>query len=285
MNVEHVKFRCSRLGDLMTEAKGNITEIQLKEIDELVIKSKAKPLTPTQGARLDELIAKRDRPPILGDTCTNYLTEVYLNLRYGRKKDVTTRAMTKGIQVEEDSITLYSRFKKMPFFKNEDRFSNDIITGTPDCVKGRVIDLKSSWDIFTFFQTTRQDLNKKYDWQLQGYLELMDPEVRKEPAALAYCLVDTPETMIQDAKRRLQWQMGLIDADINQDYVDACAEIDRLGHYTDIPMEERVNELEVPYDPAKIVALRARAKQARQWMAATWPDFFDITKDNKHANA
>ncbi len=285
MNVEEVKFRCSRLGDLMTDAKGSITEIQLKEINELVIKSTTKPLTPTQGARLDELIAKRDGPIRLSDTCTNYLTEIYINLKFGRKKDVTSRAMTKGIQVEEDSITLYSRVKKMPFFKNEDRFSNDIITGTPDCVKGQVLDLKSSWDIFTFFNTTRADLNKKYEWQLTGYLELMPPEVRKLPAILAYCLVDTPEVMVQDAKRKLQWQMGLIDADINPDYIEACAEIDRLSHYTDIPMDERVNELLVHYDPAKIVALQDRARVARLWMKATWPDFFDISKNNKHADA
>jgi hypothetical protein len=263
----------------MTDAKGSITEIRLKEIDTLVEKARTpKGLTAIQGARLDELVAKRDAPPKLSDTCTKYLVELYVLHKYGRRKEVESRAMNKGIQVEEDSITLYSRYKKLPFFKNETNLVDEFFTGTPDNITDRIKDVKSSWDIFTFFNTTRVELCKKYDYQLRVYMRL----AKLPEADLAYCLVDTPEPMLMDMKRRLQWKMGLIDADINQDYVDACMDLDRLARYDDIPIEERVNEISITRDLAIEDDMVARAKQCRNWMAATWPEFFDVSKDNQH---
>ena len=142
----------------------------------------------------------------LSETCKTYLTEVYVNERFKRRKEISNRYIEKGLAVEEDSITLYSRVKKVPFFKNEQRFSNDYIIGTPDHVGEFVLDIKSSWDIFTFTNTTREDLNKNYYWQLQGYMALTG----KREARLAYCLVDTPDQLIEDEKRKLAWKMGLI---------------------------------------------------------------------------
>lgn len=284
MNVKDVRFRASRWGDCMTEARGEgITEKQLQTIDELVAKARGpKGLTAAQGAELDRLIAKRDKPPSLSDTCTKYLVEVYLLYRYGRKKDFTSRAIQKGLQVEEDSMTLYSLIKGRPFFKNTERFQDDYFTGCPDenhPSSPDVKDLKSSWDLFTFTATTRDDLNKKYEYQGRVYMRL----VNKDLFNLAYCLVNTPEPMIQDAKRSLSYRMNLISQDsTDPDYIEACAEIDRLGRYDDIPMKERLNEITVTRDPVIDAAMVKRAIQCQEWLASTFPDFFDPSKDNRH---
>lgn len=231
MDANKVLFRCSQLGTLMTK--------------------------PRSGSGLSE-------------TAKTYLTEVYVNARYNRKKEVTNRYMEKGLKVEEDSITLYSRVKKVPFFKNEQRFANDYIVGTPDHVGDFVLDIKSSWDIFTFTNTFQDDLNKKYYWQLQGYMWLTG----KQEARLAYCLVNTPDTMIEDAKRKLAWQMGLIDPSVNPEYIKACEEIDRNSIYDDILMKDRVNEIVIPFDQLAIEALQNKIIDCRNHLKETWPAFF-----------
>jgi len=233
MNVKDI-FRCSALGKLMTEP--------------------------------------RSKSETLSETTKTYLAEVYVNARYGRKKEITSRYIEKGLRVEEDSITLYSRVKKVPFFKNEQRFTNKYLAGTPDYVKDFVLDVKSSWDIFTFFNTTSKDLNKAYYWQLQGYMALTG----LKEARLAYCLVNTPDTMIEDEKRKLGWKMGLIDASVNPDYVKACEQIDRLSVYDDIPMEERLNEIVVPFDQLAIESLYNRIIECRRYLAERWPEFFRV---------
>lgn len=231
MDANKVLFRCSQLGTLMTNP--------------------------------------RSKSETLSETTKNYLTEVYVNTRFGRKKEITNRYIEKGLKVEEDSITLYSRVKRVPFFKNEEHFLNEYIMGTPDHVGEFVLDIKSSWDIFTFTNTLSDELNKKYFWQLQGYMWLTG----KKEARLAYCLVNTPDTMIEDAKRKLAWQMGIIDPSINPDYIKACEEIDRLSIYDDIPMKERVNEIIVPFDPMAIEALQSKIIDCRNYMKETWTFF------------
>jgi len=273
MNINQVEFRCSKLGLIMTDPKdGKITELQLEKIDELVIKSRTKQLTPNQAAELDRLIAKRDTPPPLSDTCTKYLAELYVTLKYGRTKEITNRYMEKGLMVEEDAITLYSLVKGRPFFKNEETFRNGFIKGTPDENNPKdpdVKDVKSSWDIFTFMATTTAGLNKTYEWQLRGYMWLTG----KPLGRLAYVLIDTPETLVNDIKRKLLWQMG-VTTELDPLYLEACAELERVHTFGDIPNQERINEIEIPHSDKKQQELKARIIQCRNWMVQTWPDFF-----------
>lgn len=276
MNVNEVRFRCSKSGCLMTESRtGAITDKQLEAIADLQAKSKTdKGITDKQAEELKRLVHKRDNPE-LSQTTKDYLAEVYIGLRYGRRKVATTKYMEKGLQVEEDSITLYSRVKRIMLKKNEIRFHNEYIEGTPDNVEEEVLDVKSCWDIFTFFKTTRTELVKEYYWQLQCYMELTG----RKGSNLAYCLVNTPDPLIQDEKRKLSWKMGGIDSEMNPDYVKACEEIDLLSIYDDIPLAERLNEIKVPFDQAAIDKLYARIRQCREYMAATWPDFFPATEN------
>ncbi len=275
MKISEVKFRCSSLGKILTEERGSvITEKQLARLNELVEKSLTKALPPGQGKELDELIAKRDAPISLGATCVTYLHELYINLRFGRKKDITTRAIDKGLKVEEDSFTLYSLLKKKAFFKNEKHYNEDPdIMGTPDEVNDQdddVKDIKSSWSIFTFFATMLTKLKAMYFWQLQGYMIL----TRRKKAKLVYCLTDTPEQMLNDEKWWLARKMGVIDSLMDDDYIKACEEIDRLGIYTDIPLEERIHEIEIPFEESAETKIRARVKECRIYMLETWPKFF-----------
>lgn len=273
MDVNKVKFRCSQLGLIMTDPRGGsgLTDKQQEELQKL---SKLDKLTDNQQEKLDYLLDKQANPR-LSETCARYLSELYVNLRYGRKKDITNKYIEKGLAVEEDSLTVYSRVHKLPFFKNQDQFEDDYITGTPDQIGAEdVLDIKSSWDIFTFFNTLKEDLNEKYYWQLQGYMSLTG----RRSGRLAYCLVNTPDSLVNDEKRRAAWRMGLIDADASPLYKAVCEEIEKLSVYDDIPLKERVNEIKIPYDALAIERLHLRIDQCRKYMAGTWPEFFR-TKD------
>ena len=228
MEVNKMLFRCSSLGHLMTESR-----------------SKSDPIS---------------------ETTKTHLIDKFVSWKYGRQTDISNRYVIKGLTVEEDSLTLYSQYKKKFLKKNEEQISNDFISGTPDHYEGEEIlkanlitDIKSSWDIFTFFRS-KAKLNKMYYWQMQGYMALTGAK----KATLAYCLVDTPDVMIQDEKRKLMWRMGLIDD--SKEYLEACKEIDKLSVYTDIPIKVRVHEIHIETNDMEIERLYERIKYCREWI-------------------
>jgi len=210
---------------------------------------------------LDYLISRRDAPPYLSDSCITHLADVFVAKKYGRRTELENKYIIKGLMVEEDSMTLYSRYKKRMFTKNEERLKNEWIIGTPDVIKEHVVDIKSSWDIFTFFRTGIKKLNKAYYWQMQGYMALTGAK----SATLAYCLTDTPSVLIEDSKRRLLWKMG-VATELDQDYLDACKKIDKLSLYNDIPLEERIIEIEIERNDADIERLYKKVVVCRNYM-------------------
>lgn len=272
MNANQILFRCSKLGLIMTDAKSSLTEKQAVRLDDLFAKSE---LTKKQKEELERLIFKRDHPG-LSETCKAHLVEVFVYHKYGRKKEVESRYTKKGLMVEEDALTLYSRYKKNElYFKNTKRFTNKFITGEPDITIGDegiviidgegnikiVKDIKCSWDIFTFFETSYSSLNKIYYWQQQGYMDLLGAQY----SVLAYCLINTPDVLINDEKRRLQFKMGVID-DVNETYIEACAELEKNMRYDDIPIEERVLELPIERNETDIKRIHERVEECRKYM-------------------
>ena len=232
----NILFRCSKLGAIMTDPK-------------------------SKGETLSE-------------TCKTYLREVYINRKYGRYKDFTSDAIKKGLETEEAALTLFSIQKMRQFNKNEKHLRNDYIMGTPDSYEGetienatKIIDIKSAWDLFTFHDAKHEKVNKGYYWQMQGYMWLTGAKV----ATLVYCLINTPDTLIQDQKRRLGWNMGLIDNEASQEYMDACEKIDRNSIFDDIPNSERIFEIDIERNEADIERLIERIELCRKYLIENYP--------------
>jgi hypothetical protein len=142
------------------------------------------------------LVDPRSKSDPLSETTKTYLKEIWIWEMFGRKKLIATKYMDKGIAVESDSLELVKTVTGKMYFKNQKQFENDYITGTPD-VDGKnedsFIDVKSSWDIWTFGAVTEDIARKTYYGQLLGYMILLN----KQKSSLAYCLVNTPEDIIQ----------------------------------------------------------------------------------------
>lgn len=212
--------------------------------------------------------SKTDREA-MGDTCRKHLVECYISERYNRTKDITNKYMEKGIVQEEESITLLSMVTKQFHKKNKETITNDYFIGTPDLFDGKdiyhakkIIDIKSSWDIFTFFNVLSEPLNKNYQWQLQAYMDLTGAQ----SASLAYCLVDTPVGLIKDAQRKLQYVMNVIDPDTNPEFLKQCEQIERNMTFSDIPKEERLIEFTFARDNEMIEKAHKRIMECREYL-------------------
>lgn len=206
------------------------------------------------------MTAPKLKSETLSEGCKTHLVDLFVRTKYGRKTDINTRYTIKGNMVEEDSLTLYSRYKKQFYKKNELVFQNEFISGTPDIVlTDEIIDIKSSWDIYTFFRS-KQKVNKLYYWQLQSYMALTNTK----KATLAYCLINTPDILINDEKRRLMYKMGVIDT--SKDFETACNEIDLAMTYDDIPINEKIIEIEILRNDEDIERLYQKVIECRQYM-------------------
>lgn len=211
---------------------------------------------------LGEIMTDAKSGPGLGETCKGHLLECWIEVTYGRERNFTNKYVQKGLMVEEDSMTLYSRAKKVFYEKNQKTFHNDFIIGTPDIIADEVKDLKSSWDIFTFYRVIGKPINKIYDYQLTGYMDL----IGLHTAGLVYCLVDTPEPLIQSEKRKLAWDMGVIETATDPNYIAGCEAIDKACRYGDIPLEKRFIEFKLKHEPAKVEKVYTRVKECREFL-------------------
>lgn len=199
----------------------------------------------------------------LGLTGEKYLTELYVQLKYGRSRELVTKYTNKGLHVEEDSFTLVSRIHKRFYTKNDTNFNNEFLTGTPDIIDGNSVrDIKSSWDMITFFHTDEKSAIKTYEWQLQGYMDLTNTEV----AYLDYALVNTPIPLIEAEKRKKAYEMGCSIESPSLECQQAWEEIERLCVYDDVPLHERTKTFKIERDDEKIQLIHDRVQIARDWM-------------------
>lgn len=240
LNFENYLFRCSSLGKLMVGAKTGLTSNQELELERLLEKNKEGKITDKQLITLGELLAKKTAKNELSVTTKNYLDEIHKQVLFKRKSDLKNKYLDKGIQVEEQSLTLYSKVSNFPFYKNEYFFKNEFICGTPDNCKGKVRDIKSSWDYTTFPFYDTEIKNNDYLCQLNGYMEL----TANNEAELIYCLVDTPFKMINDELRRADWKFNIMDNDgnIRQESIKLVTELVSNMIYTSKGLEDFCNE-------------------------------------------
>ena len=157
--MKQFKIRCSAIGQIMAEPK-----------------------------------SKKDREAgLLGQTAKTYCENWLKEQLYGRRKEISSNKMEKGTIVEESSLDSLISEGVVPFsFKNEKFFEDDFLTGTPDVLTDKVIDLKNSWDAFSFPLFETEITNKVYMYQLQGYMSLTG----LKSAELIYILSNTPADFV-----------------------------------------------------------------------------------------
>ena len=269
-------FRCSSLGYIMSEVKGKTnaqkyedTKVRL-EANYIKADSTKNKATATytklletikkQEADLDFYESIKDIPQ-LSESCKTHLCDVYVSNVYGRNEDILSKYLEKGLQMEEDAISLYCFVTGAFHKKNTVRIKGEYFEGEldfedDDCV----YDTKVNWSIFQFWRVRSKPIKKHYKCQLQGYMKLF----KKQKARLINALVDTPEHLIAKEEKRLLFDFVGSEEDWNLAKVEL-----RANHtYTDIPQEERLYVVEINRDDAFIEKMEQRVRDCRWYLNA-----------------
>ena len=215
------------------------------------------------GYLMTEPVTKADKESgVLSKTAQKHLIEVYIAEKYGRKRDIQTKQMKKGVEAEQESIDLLSMYLKLPFSKNEERFKNDYITGLPDIINGdTIIDIKSSYDLWTFLGNIPDKLDNLYYWQMQSYMWLTGTT----KAIIAYCLVNTPESIIQQEKYYLLKKMDVISEE-SPEFIQEAMKIEFNMTFDDILMDERILMFNVSRSEDDILRIENKVLKARTFL-------------------
>jgi len=258
-----MRFRASELGHIMADERSAvITPTQLKELNRLLEKIS---LTDLQAVRRDELIAKRDAPPVLSQGAKTYIQKKALHHKYGIEDTIESRYLDKGIICEDEAVQIYATVSgEHLIFKNEEHFNNDFVQGTPDLIlEDRIVDIKCSWslDSFPFFEDKLKTL---YFYQVQAYMWLTD----KSKAEVAYVLVNTPDHLFQQELEREKWKVkdtqGVLDLTAEMES-DIYEELILKHNFDRIPFDKRVKRFYVEADQTIQWKIQEKVKLANEY--------------------
>lgn len=193
----------------------------------------------------------------LGKTGESYLQEWLKEKLYKRKKEVSTKYMEKGLVMEDNSLDFVADYLGLGLLiKNDQHYSNDFFQGTPDVVlSDTVIDVKNSWDCFTFPLFETDIPNSDYYWQGQVYMALTDSGKYK----LIYTLMDTPEHLIE---KEFKWN-NFYDLDYE--------EFREKYLYSDVPDNLRIKIFEFERNDQDIEKIKTRVIECREYLKTIKP--------------
>lgn len=179
-------------------------------------------------------IAKKD---LLSQTTISYVQDLLKESIYGIKKDFTSKYTDKGNKLEDEAIDKTITWLDLPFIlKNEEQFEDEFFTGTPDLIlEDEVIDIKNSWDCFTFPLFENELPTKDYFYQMQVYMHLTD----KKKGRVVYLLLNTP---------------------------DDVAPWESKYDYNSIDKKYRIKSFEINYDSEVIETLQNRILDIRKYI-------------------
>lgn len=199
---------------------------------------------------------------LLSKTAQRHLLDVYIAEKYGRKRDIQTKQMKKGVEVEDESILLLNKYWNTNYEKNQDRYTNGFITGHPDILdKDRVVDIKSSYDLWTFLGNLPDKLDNLYYWQLMSYMWLTGAT----KGHIAYCLSNTPFGIVEQEKRYLLNRMDVISEE-SPEYVKEAMRLEFNMTFDDIDVSERVLIYTVDRNEDDIVRIQNKVERAREYL-------------------
>ncbi len=251
-----------------------ITETQLKRIDEL--EARTKPMTENMKLEYAELVYKRDNPPPiqLGDTCIDYLMDVYAWETQGMinvsRESMDLMATSKGKKVEGDAITLLCRHDKVLYKEHKETIENEFLTGHLDIYLGEevmqaenVTDIKSSFDYPSFLKKIHTGIDNGYREQVAGYADITGAS----EGYIAYCLVDNPEEDILEMQYRIAKKMGALTTE-SPEFLEEWKKWDRSVRFSHIPINQRVKKFKVDlFSAEERQKIYDRVKYCRDWLS------------------
>lgn len=274
INFDNHLFRCHALGKINGDYKNAITESQLKKLS--VLQERPSFSSKEKGCRTEimesemlELIAKKNAPKELPDTCTSYLEEIYESVVHDYKKKVKTKEMDKGLRCEQSGFTMLQQTlfhnRTLPILKNKEEKSSKYFVGSCDTsIPPIIVDVKNCWDWFTF---NNSDQTSLYFAQLQGYGKLW----KAEKLILFFCLCNMTEDQFINEETKLFYRgndenpNGFLSRE-SPEYMVACEKMRDEYNFERFPIWQRFKTFEFDYDPYFIEKMEARIIECRIWL-------------------
>lgn len=291
MDWQDFKCRCSAITNMLSEKQGfaALTELQVIELADL---EKKPTRTPKQAERITELVQKREKSKeiVLSDTCIAYLMEHYAwvtQKMISVTKEMDIDAMTKGKIQEPEGIALLSIVDGKDYTKYDgERISNDYLTGLPDIFEGteiykatKITDLKCSFDYPCFLKKINTLTDQCNKTQIQGYMDITGAN----EGEVADVLVDMPETIINDYRRRLLYRMQDNGSAITEEspaYVIAWMKMEGSMRFEGkIPRHQRVfKKLVIPFTEFEKQKIHDKVKICRTWLNSFHEMYIKLNK-------
>lgn len=273
-NADKFKCRCSAISNMISESRSNPTLTE-KQTATLATLEQKEFLTERQQQELADLLIKKENATkvILSDTCIAYLMEWYSYETTGKKpvskETMYVQYVEKGKDVEEDSIALLSIVNGVVYHKNEERISNDYLTGIPDIYVGeelmaatKISDIKSAWDYPTFLKKLNTPASRPNDLQIKGYMDITgatDGEV-------CDCLVNAPMRIMKDYHDNLLRKMNVVSSE-SPEFIKEWEILERSMIFDDIPYKQRVFKKPIePFNDFDRQKLYDKVKICREWL-------------------
>tara|TARA_B110000902_G_scaffold158813_2_gene182036 strand:+ start:1643 stop:2299 length:657 start_codon:yes stop_codon:yes gene_type:complete len=201
---------------------------------------------------INSIMAKPTGKRIISAGAETFVKKWYIEKVYNRYPEVKSKYMDKGIEVEEASIEYVAKKLNLgKVYKNDEWFENDYMHGTPDAVlDDTILEIKNSWDCFSFPLLETEVPSKDYFLQTQGYMHLTG--IKK--AKLIYVLMDTPEHLIE---KDFRWNnpRELAYEDFREKYL-----------FTTIEDKYRIKTFDIEYDTEIVEQIYNRVDLCREYI-------------------
>ncbi len=296
MDFSKYKFRSHMVGKIIDIPKP-LTERQSALLSDYSLREKGegRPLTERQQK---ELISLKHNFNLsqeykLSDSTKKTLSELAFAEKYGRKVEINSSKLTKGLEVEKNSRDILTRVSGLFFTANEERKTNDWVTGAIDIEpQDVIIDIKSAWSWESFCKILQDKPNEIYLRQGDSYMDLWN---RKE-FLLCHILTDTPAKLVEGEIRKYDYQNNILDmeGEVREDSIEdvvklvsnhifsrealedfcensATVHIEWFMNFIEIPEHERVHMIPHSFDKERIEQRNKCISMAREYMATCKP--------------
>lgn len=296
MDFSKYLFRCHMVGKIIDVPKP-LTPNQKETLNAYIERRNGigRPLTDRQEKDYISLQNKKNESEVysLSEGTKSILSELVYAETYGRKIDINSPKISKGLEVEKEGRDILTRVSGLFLTANRERKKNDWVTGIIDIEpQGVIIDIKSSWSWSSFAKILQDKPNEIYLRQGDSYMDLWGCN----DFLLCHILTDTPFKLIDGELRSLDYKNDVQDMEgnIREDSIDEvkrlitnhifsrkaledyCQQspsvmIEWFNDFVEIPEHKRVHMIPHKFDKVRIEQRNECIKLAREYMKTCEP--------------
>lgn len=273
INFNKIRFSCYALGKIMgLDREEKLSKEELRHLEQL--QRQQTELTEVEQEYLKSLrLQYHIANGSLSKTCLTYLREeIFIYHKYGKRIrpgsesfDESNTRIIKGSLAEYKAVELLSKYDGIKYHKNKNKYRNRWISGIPDInYKKRfgdrkVIDIKTSWDMYSFMANIPKNVSLLNKCQIQGYISLTNADIGE----VCHVLVSAPEELIEKQVNRLRYKNVFATHD---EFEEAAYLTRKSMRFDDIPMKYRVIRFPVERSEKDQQVLFERVDLCREYL-------------------